>query len=316
MNRRCLGKTGIEVTELCFGALPLGPLQSLMPEEQAVELILAALNSGINFIDTAEMYRTQITVGKALQQFNGNNVVIATKSTASTYEEMEKSILKALAELGRDYIDIFLLHAAKVTPKVFEERSTALKCLQDYKAKGIIRAIGVSTHVISVVEKAAEVEAIDIVFPIINRLGIGIIGGTKEDMLQAIAKVEKAGKGLFAMKALAGGHLINDLMNSFDFVRNIPGVVSVAVGMVSTEELEINLKLFNNENLPEGLTGERKSTKTLLVSRFCRGCGLCVETCPNNALSLADGKAVVNKTTCLLCGYCNPVCPEFALRLI
>ena len=59
MKKGYLGKTGIEVTELCFGALPLGPLQSRMPEEQAVKLILAALNSGINFIDTAELYQTQ-----------------------------------------------------------------------------------------------------------------------------------------------------------------------------------------------------------------------------------------------------------------
>lgn len=316
MKRGCLGKTGIEVTELCFGALPLGPLQSKMSEEQAVKLLLAALNSGINFIDTAELYQTQVAIGKALQQFKGNNVVIATKSTASTYEEMEKSVLKAMAELGRDYIDIFLLHAAKVTPKVFEERSGALKCLQDYKAKGIIRAIGIATHVISVVERAAEVEEIDIIFPIINRLGIGIIGGSKEEMLQAIEKAEKAGKGLYAMKALAGGHLINDLKNSFKFVRDITGMVAVAVGMVSTEELEIDLKLFNDQELPEGLESERKSTKTLLVSRFCIGCGTCIEICPNDALSLVDGKAVVDKTICLLCGYCNPVCPEFALRLI
>src|SRR5680860_841589 len=316
MNRGLLGKTGIEVTELCFGALPMGPLQFRMPEEQAVKLILAALNSGINFIDTAELYQTQIAIGQALQQFKGNDVVIATKSTASTYEEMEKSVLKAIAEIGRDYIDIFLLHAAKATPKVFEERSGALKCLQDYKAKDKIRAIGISTHAISVVERAAEVEDIDIVFPIINRLGIGIIGGTQVDMLHAIKKAEKTGKGLYAMKALAGGHLINDLRNSFDFVRDIPGMVSVAVGMVSREELEIDVKLFNNEDVPEGLASERKASKTLFVSRFCIGCGTCVKTCPNDTLSIVDGKAVVDKTTCLLCGYCNPVCPEFALRLI
>ena len=57
-------------------------------------------------------------------------------------------------------------------------------------------------------EKAAEVEEIDVIFPIINRLGIGIIGGTKEDMLHAIKKAEKARKGLFAMKAqIHKGHL-------------------------------------------------------------------------------------------------------------
>lgn len=84
----------------------------------------------------------------------------------------------ALKSLDRDYIDIFLLHAAKVTPSVFEERAGALQCLKDYKSKGIIRAIGISTHVVGVVRRAVEIKEIDIIFPIINKLGMGIVNGS------------------------------------------------------------------------------------------------------------------------------------------
>jgi ferredoxin len=119
------------------------------------------------------------------------------------------------------------------------------------------------------------------------------------------------------MKALGGGHLIDQLEEAFNFVRNIKGISSLAVGMVSSEELELNLKIFNAEEIPKGLfTQKIKPKKRLFISTFCEGCGTCVKICPNNALSLENGKAVVNHKLCLLCGYCNPVCPEFAIRLI
>ena len=316
MKKYSLGKTGIKVTELCFGALPIGPLQANISVEKGAKLIRTALERGINFIDTAEGYKTYPHIKKALEGYN-EEVIIATKSSAKTYQKMEQSIKDALVSLDKNYIDIFLLHAARVTPSVFEERAGALQCLQDYKAKGVLRAIGISTHVVEIVSRAAEIKEMDIIFPIINKLGIGIVGGSIEDMIKAISEAHKAGKGLYAMKTLGGGHLINQLEEAFNFVRNIKGISSLAVGMVSSEELELNLKIFNDEEIPKGLfTQKIKPSKRLFISSFCKGCGTCVKTCPNNALSLENGKAVVNHKLCLLCGYCNPVCPEFAIRLI
>ncbi len=316
MKKYSLGKTGIKVTELCFGALPMGPLQANISIEEGAELIRAALERGINFIDTAEAYKTYPHIKKALEGYN-KEVIIATKSSAKTYKEMEQSIEYALTSLNRTDIDIFLLHAAKVTPLVFEERAGALQCLKDYKSKGIIRAIGISTHVVEVVRRAAEIKEIDIIFPIINKLGMGIVNGSIDDMINAISEAHKAGKGLYAMKALAGGHLIDQLEESFNFVRDMKVITSIAVGMVNQEELEINLKIFNDEKIPQELLSQKiKPSKRLFVSRFCIGCGTCVKTCPNNALTLENGKAVVDHKLCILCGYCNPVCPEFAIRLI
>jgi len=189
--------------------------------------------------------------------------------------------------------------------------------LKDYKSKGIIRAIGISTHVVEVVRRAAEIKEIDIIFPIINKLGMGIVNGSVDDMINAISEAHKAGKGLYAMKALAGGHLIDQLEESFNFVRDMEVITSIAVGMVNQEELEINLKIFNDEKIPQELLSQKiKPSKRLFISRFCKGCGTCVKACPNNALSLKNGKAVVDHKLCILCGYCNPVCPGFAIRLI
>jgi len=316
MKKHSLGKTGITVTEMCFGTLPIGPLQANISVEKGAKLIRTALERGINFVDTAEVYKTYPHIKKALEGYN-SEVIIATKSGAKTYKKMEQSIKDALESLNRTYIDIFLLHATRVTPSVFEERVGALKCLKDYKTKGTIRAIGISTHVMEVVRRAAEIKEVDIIFPIINKLGMGIIGGSVDDMVEVILEAHKAGKGLYAMKALAGGHLIDQLEESFNFVRNIEGISSVAVGMVSPEELELNLKIFNNEEIPqELLTQKIKPSKRLFILSLCKGCGTCVKTCPNNALFLKNGKAVVDYKLCILCGYCNPVCPEFAIRLI
>jgi len=316
MKKINLGKTGIMVTELCFGALPLGPLQLDLSVEEGAKLIRSALEEGINFIDTAEGYETYPHIKRALEGYKGE-VIIATKSHAESYEEMENSIYKALIALNRDYIDIFHLHAARATAAVFEERSGALNCLKDYKAKGLIRAVGISTHAIEIVQLATKIEEIEVIFPIINKMGLGIVDGSASEMVQAISNADKAGKGLYAMKALAGGRLIDELETSINYVRHIDGINSVAVGMVSEAELALNIKLFNNEKISQELFLKKvKPAKKLFISRFCEGCGTCVETCPNHALSLVEGMAVVNHDLCILCGYCNPVCPKFAIRIV
>ncbi|MBA7541015.1 Ion-translocating oxidoreductase complex subunit B [subsurface metagenome] len=146
---------------------------------------------------------------------------------------------------------------------------------------------------------------------------MGIVNGSVDDMINAISEAHKAGKGLYAMKALAGGHLIDQLEESFNFVRDMKVITSIAVGMVNQEELEINLKIFNDEEISQKLlTQNIKPIKKLIIMHFCKGCGTCVKACPNNALSLKNGKAVVDHKLCILCGYCNPACPEFAIRLI
>lgn len=311
-----LGKSGIKVSELCFGVLPMGPLQANIPVEEGSKVILEGLKSGINFIDTAQAYKTYPHIKEALSSFPGE-VVIASKSHETGYQEMKEAVLEACRELNRDYIDIFHLHAAREDKNVFQKRAGALSSLLDLKKKGVIKAVGISTHAIEVIDKAAEVEEIDIVFPIINKVGLGIIGGTPEEMIGAIKKAYNSGKGIYAMKALAGGYLINYIEESINYVRDIKGIDSVAVGMINTRELMINLKIFENKKLnQEELEQTKVQRKRLFISRFCEGCGTCVEACPSSALSIRNGKASVDHNLCITCGYCVPHCPEFALRII
>jgi len=315
MKKSRLGKTDLFLTELTLGALTIGPLQANLPFDEAKKLVLTALQHGVNSIDTAEMYCADPPIKAALQEFQGE-VVLATKSVASSYQDMEASIQGALKGLGRDHLDIFYLHAANVTPNVFEERAGALQCLLDYKQRGYIRAVGISTHVVPVIEKAAQQQEIDVVFPLINQAGLGIVGGSADDMVSAIQIAKQREKGVIAMKVLGGGNLLSSIKASLEYVRRIEGVQSLAIGMKSPKELDINLRLFNDEEISEEELNQFRIEKKLFIARLCTGCGICVDKCPNNALGIVDAKAYVDKQKCILCGYCSPHCPNFAIRLI
>ena len=314
MKNNPLGNTGIEVTDLCFGVLPLGPVQRDIPKADALKLIRQGAEAGITFFDTAEMYRTHTYIEEALRGWQ-KDVVIATESGASTYEDMAISLEKARRELNRDVIDIFLIHAARANHTVFEDRAGAIECLLDAKAQGLIKAVGISTHAVDVCRMVADKPEFDIVFPIINKLGMGIIEGDLQGMLDAIELNRQAGKGMYAMKALAGGHLINDLEGAINYVREIPGFASLALGIVNEKELRVNLKIFRDEPLEAADLPQEEANKRMIVLGNCIGCGKCATTCPNMAIEIINKKAVIDHNKCILCGYCRPVCPQFALRL-
>lgn len=316
MQKRVLGKTGMEVTELCFGALPMGPMQKNLPLEECTAIVAHALRRGINFVDTAQNYKTYAPIRLAMEQ-TGIRPIIASKSNRKTYAEMEAAVQEALIALDTDYIDIFHLHAAREGEDAFELFSGALACLQDMKHQQKIRAIGISTHHTAVARIAADVDAIDVVFPIINLSGRGIMGGTKDDMLASIAHLHRSGKGIYLMKALAGGSLLQEYDAALRYVRDIEGYAAVAVGMVSTAEVDFNIDYFQGNLSPEAARIDAASKAIRVVQGLCKSCGACITVCPAAAISYNDaGKAWIDPEKCLNCGYCTPGCPEFAIRVM
>ena len=310
-----LGKLDLGVTEFCFGTLPMGPLQANISRSEGIHLIRKAWENGVNFFDTAQSYGSYPYLREALS--NCPEAIISTKSTATSYEEMEKSINKALNELDRSPIDIFHLHAARATPAVFEERKGAFECLKEYRRRGIIQGVGISTPAIDVVEKAADEPDIDVILPIINIDGMGIIRGKTTTMIKAIRKAYHRGKGIYAMKVLAGGHCINRIFDAVEFVRNIREISSIAIGVVREVELDFHLLFFHQQPIPKEFITQcldRKQKKPVVLN-FFRKCQLGVETCPSGAIMMmGSDKPIINLDKCLACGYCLPVCPEFNLR--
>ncbi|SHJ13699.1 aldo/keto reductase [Lutispora thermophila] len=316
MDRIILGNTGIEVTKLCFGALPLGPLQKNISVEEGGEIIANALRRGINFIDTAQIYRTYPHIKAALDKVDFRPV-IATKSMAESYEDMERAIHEALEGLSLDYIDIFHLHAAKADTDIFEKRKGAFQCLLDYKKEGIIKAVGISTHSVDVVELAARREDVDVIFPLINKAGRGIVKGTLEDMERAIELCHENNKGVYLMKVLGGGTVIEDYQSCMDYAMNLSGDNAIAIGMVSNEEVDYNIRYFDGERDLEGIVNIR-SKKVVKVSEIsCVGCGTCTDICHSEAISINEKqKALIDTSKCIQCGYCISACPQFSIRIV
>ncbi|MHB9027924.1 MAG: aldo/keto reductase, partial [Candidatus Latescibacterota bacterium] len=246
-------------------------------------------------------------------------VVIASKSHAKSADEMRAAVESCLRALGRNTIDIFHVHLVKDSDDL-RERAGALETLIRCREAGMIRSIGLSTHGPEGVLAALEYEEIEVIFPVFNRKGLGIIGGTREGMLEAVQKAHQRGIGLYAMKPLAGGHLIGDIPAAIRYVRELGVFNSIAVGLKTPEEVEIMAGVFQGD--PEMIdralvTGkERAGRKQLIVYDFCKRCGSCVEACAQGALTLGESKAQVNHEKCILCGYCAASCPNFYIRVI
>jgi len=304
------------VSRLCFGSLTISPLQADLPVRDAARVMRYAFEAGVNFVDTAELYQNYEHIRAALRGL-GDRVLVATKCYAYRREQMEKSLHYALRALGRDHIDIFLLHEQESALTLRGHRE-ALEYLLAAKEKGLVRAVGISTHFVAGVEAAASDPAIEVIHPIINRYGLGIRDGNAAAMVAAIQLAVENGKGVYGMKALGGGHLLDDPATALRFVLSIPGLASVAVGMQSTLEVDYNLCLISGRPVPEELERRiRRRPRRLLIQDWCQACGACVKSCSAGALyKREDGRAAVRQEVCTLCGYCAAVCPEFAIKVI
>lgn len=316
MKKVLLGNTGMSINPLVYGTLPLGPLQAAVSPAEGGKLIRHALERGVNLIDTAELYQTYPHIRAALDGYHGE-LFIATKTHANNAELARAHVERALRELGVERLDIVHLHGARVADP-FTDRAEVIAELVKMKEEGKIAHVGLSAHYICAVRKAAEHPEIEVVHPLINRTGMGIIDGTADEMAEAIAACAAAGKGIYAMKALAGGNLISSARESLRYVLDLPGVHGLAIGMLSEAEIEGNLALFErneaDEKLWDILEGRRR--KLTIMQAFCKGCGACVPACTNDALRIVDGRAEVDDDNCILCGYCGAACPEFMIRVV
>ncbi len=315
MDRIQLGNTGIEVSRLCFGSLTMTPFQAGLSVREGAYLIEYAYDKGINFIDTAEIYDNYEYIKTALKNINREDFHIATKTYAYTKEMARDSLDLALKELGTDYIDIFLLHEQESIHTV-KGHFEAIEYFIKEKEKGKIKSIGISTHRISGALAARDVDEIEVIHPIINKDGIGIQDGTIDEMLKVIEEIHSMGKGIYAMKPLGGGHLIKEAEVAFNFVKSIPHIHSIAIGMQSTNEIDANISLLENGYIPEDLKVQisRKKRK-LIVADYCIACGNCVGRCRQKGIDIIDGRATPNEN-CILCGYCAKTCPEFCIKVI
>jgi len=180
-----------------------------------------------------------------------------------------------------------------------------------------VRAIGLSTHTVAGVKGALEIPEMEIIHPLINYQGLGILDGTRDEMLSLLKQGKSMGKGIYGMKPIGGGNLLVEAEKALTWALQRPELDAVAVGMQSISEVNINLALAEGrEPDPEDLEIVKNKVRYLLIEDYCEGCGACVAKCPQKALQIIEARAKVEKEKCLLCGYCAGVCPYFAIKVI
>lgn len=335
-----LGKTGIQLTVLGLGTLTVSPSQNNLPVRQAGNIIAYAVEQGINWLDTADLYNNYDQIKAALDRL-ANPPHIMTKTYAYTGSRAKKDFDAARRALDLDHLTAMMLHEQE-SPLTLAGHQEAFCALLELREKGEIDAVGLSTHAVSVVKSLAAVkegkkkvqaaiqlpgrqeefqipdcyQEADFVFPLLNHTGIGLLDGSWQEMEDASEHAAQAGLGVLGMKLFAGGHLLSQRIKAVKTALSLDFVTSWAVGMGSQEEIDVNIDWFCGREPGSELLRLTDSTpRRLMIESWCEGCGNCVESCKSKALRLSDGRVVVDSSRCILCSYCAASCPNFAIKI-
>jgi uncharacterized protein len=292
---RTLGRTGLKVTTLSFGAM-------LTPEP---EVIRAGFDMGINYVDTARRYlngRSEEIVSRALQGIR-DKVYVATKTRreSTTKDEIIKDVETSLAQLGTDHIDVIQLHGLDNPKQVFNAEARA--AYAKAREQGKVRFFGVSTHTNMAEVVNAVVDDPDKFF---DTVLVQYNFSTDPAVKRAIARAQAAGVGVIAMKIQMGGYKTREDAKAITFeqaaanlkwVLQDANVTTAIPGMRTVEQVAqmvpvMGMKLTNAD--------ERiiRRYAQAINSYYCRLCGECEGTCPNGV-----GISTINRALMYAEGY-------------
>lgn len=317
MEYRTLGKTGLKISRMGFGGIPIQKID----EEGTRKLLREMMEKGVNYIDSARGYTvSEQYIGYGLEGIR-DKFVLATKSMSRTKEAMAADIETSLGNFRTDYIDLYQVHnpSMEQLDQVMGEGG-ALEALMEARAAGKIGHIGLTAHSTKVFERALELDWVEtIMFPynIVEQQGAELIHKCAEKNI-----------GFIVMKPLAGG-AIEDASLALRYVCSNPDVTVVIPGMAEIHELEQNLAACSNtEPLTQEELKEMDKVREQLGTDFCRRCNYCAPctvgiNIPSVFLfagylqryDLADwakdrySTLKVKASACIGCGKCEPRCP-------
>lgn len=317
MEYRILGKTGMRISRLGLGGIPIQRVDA----EQTKTLLHQLKAAGVNYIDTARGYTvSEEYLGYALEGIR-EDFVIATKSMSRDAVSMAKDIDQSLQNLRTDYIDLYQIH--NPPPKDLETIMApggALEALQAAKAAGKIRHIGITAHYPEVFRQALELSWVEtIMFP------YNIIENQGEELIQ---QCKEKNIGFICMKPLAGGAL-DDGTLALRYIMQNDAVTVVIPGMAEEKEVRENVAAVQSDAplTPEELAriDEIRSTLGTQFCRRCNYCAPCTVGIPISAVLLFEGyltryglgdwakqryqALAVKPESCVDCGVCETRCP-------
>lgn len=263
-----LGKTGLKVSRVGFGGIPIQKLG----QEDATKIIDKALELGVNFIDSAGGYGdSERLIGNALIG-KRHKVYLASKARSRDKEGMFKEVHNTLENFQTDYMDLYQFHNIST----MEELETimrpdgALSALKELKEKGIVKHIGITSHKLETLEKALEIrdfETIQYPYSVVE-----------QQAKEVFRRAHEMGIGTIAMKPLAGGSL-DDGRASIKFILEDLNLSCAIPGMDSVEQVIENTGAADGIKLNDEEKAELLKKASELGQTFCRRCGYCLP-CP------------------------------------
>jgi len=236
-----LGKTGIKVSRLFQGTGTNGVGKSSnqtrgLGLQGVADLLRAGVDQGVTVWDLADQYGTHPHAHEALKTVARDKVVILTKTHASTEKEMLADLDRFRREIGTEMLDIVLLHCMMSAdwPK---EKAGAMAVLADAKAKGTIRAHGVSCHDFGALKVAAASDWVDVDLARLNPAG-AIMDAPVAQVLPVLADMKQKGKGVIGMKILGAGQLRNRIDDALQYALASPVLDCFTIGAENRRELD------------------------------------------------------------------------------
>ena len=245
-----LGKTGVKTSLIGLGTGSVGVKRSSnqvkLGQEKFTRLVRHAYDRGITYFDTADQYGSHIFLREALRGIPREKLYLQTKTRATSAAVARADLDRFREELGTDYIDTLLMHCMTKGGWPTDFRPV-MDMLSEAKAKGWVRAVGVSCHGLAPLQTAVKSDWVEIDLARINPVGgnKGRMDGTPQEVAACLRSMHDQGKGVIGMKILAEGTLKKpeEQLQSLQFVLGLGCVDAFVIGFESPEQIDQILKL-------------------------------------------------------------------------
>ena len=272
MQTRILGRTGLEVSIVGFGGIPIRRPET----EEAVEIYRLGMDRGITYYDAARAYsKCEERLGAAIEGRNREDLVICSRDLSHTKEEMAAAVDTSLQTLGTEYLDVYQCHELHQAEDLEEclAPGGAFEALDEARDAGKIRFVGMTSHNPDVIMSGLETGLMDVILIMMNYVNRRMV----EDVLPR-AKADNV--GVAVMKPLGGCLLAAHADLALRWVLSQEGVHTTVPGMWRRFEVEANAMVGRDF---EPLSDEELTVlDEMRDSKLPQYCRLCYRhhTCP------------------------------------
>jgi predicted aldo/keto reductase-like oxidoreductase len=240
-----LGKSGIKTSMLGLGTGTRGGREQRdMGQEAFTKLVRHALDSGVYYVDTADMYKTHEMVKKALKGVASDKYFVQTKTRAKDPDAAKADIERFRRELAMEQLDTLLVHCMTKGTWTVDMRPV-MDVLYDAKEKGRVRAVGVSCHGFDPLQTATGCDWVDVHLVRINPLGAKM-DDSPAKVAAEIRKMRDQGRGVLGMKIFGEGACKTPelRLESLKYVLGLNAVDAFTIGFSSTAQIDETLSMI------------------------------------------------------------------------